>query len=160
VEAQTMKLIGLTIAILAIVSSAAPSAGGDGAPAGVRNCTWCHGASGHGYGNAPELAGQRHQYIENQLLDFHNHVRDNPFSQQYMWGAATNLNAQTARDLAMYFATLPPKSANDGVRELADMGREIYLEGRRFSCRSRPRPAFGATWCMAWRRISRQRSRH
>ena len=81
------------------------------------------------HANAPELAGQRHQYIENQLLDFHNHVRDNPFSQQYMWGAAANLNAQTARDLANYFSMLPAKPANDGVGELAAIGREIYLEG-------------------------------
>ena len=124
-----MRLIGLTIVALAIVSSAAPSPAGDGTPAGVRNCTWCHGTSGHGYANAPELAGQRHQYIENQLLDFHNHVRDNPFSQQYMWGAAANLNAQTARDLAIYFSTVPPKSANDGIPQLADIGREIYFEG-------------------------------
>ena len=65
-----MRITGLTIAILAMISTAAPSPAGDGAPAGVRNCTWCHGTSGHGYANAPELAGQRHQYIENQLLDF------------------------------------------------------------------------------------------
>jgi cytochrome c553 len=129
VEEQIMKVIGWTIAIVAIVSSAGPSPAGDGAPTGVRNCTWCHGTSGHGYGNAPELAGQRHEYIENQLLDFHNHVRDNPFSQQYMWGAAANLDAQTARGLAIFFSTLPPKAANDGVRELADVGRAIYLEG-------------------------------
>jgi cytochrome c553 len=129
VEAQTMRLIALTIAILAIVWSAAPSPAGDGAPAGVRNCTWCHGTSGHGYAPAPRLAGQRHQYIENQLLDFHSHLRDNPFSQQYMWGAAANLNAQTVRDLAIYFSMLSPKPANDGVIELAAIGREIYLGG-------------------------------
>src|SRR6516225_9047210 len=142
-----MRIIGLMVAILATISTAAPSPAGDGAPAGVRNCTWCHGTSGHGYANAPELAGQRHQYIENQLLDFHNHVRDNPFSQQYMWGAAANLNAQTARDLAVYFSLLPPKPANDGVGELAAIGREIYLEGI---------PEFGyaldssGTICCAW----------
>ena len=124
-----MRITGLTVAILTMILTAGPLPAGDGAPAGIRNCTWCHGTSGHGYANAPELAGQRHQYIENQLLDFHNHVRDNPFSQQYMWGAAANLNAQTARDLAVYFSLLPPKPANDGVGELAAIGREIYLEG-------------------------------
>jgi len=68
-----MRITGLTIAILAMISTVGPSPAGDGAPAGVRNCTWCHSTSGHGYANAPELAGQQHQYIENQLLDFHNH---------------------------------------------------------------------------------------
>ena len=69
-----MRITGLTVAILAMISTAGPSTAGDGTPAGVRNCTWCHGTSGHGYANAPELAGQRHQYIENQLLDFHNNI--------------------------------------------------------------------------------------
>jgi cytochrome c553 len=125
----SMRFIFLAVTLLAVVVTAVTVPAGDFAPAGVRNCTWCHGTSGHGYANVPELAGQRHQYIENQLLDFHNHVRDNPFSQQYMWGAAANLNAQTARDLAIYFSTLPPKSANDGIPQLADVGREIYFEG-------------------------------
>jgi cytochrome c553 len=124
-KARIMTLIGSMA--LAMAASAGSSPAGDGASAGARNCTWCHGR--HGYAPAPQLAGQRHRYIENQLLDFHNHVRDNPFSQQYMWGAAANLNAQTARDLAIYFSMLPPKPANDGVIELASLGREIYLEG-------------------------------
>jgi len=46
-----------------------------------------------------------------------------------MWGAAANLSAQTARDLAMYFATLPPKAANDGDTRLAALGSTIYQQG-------------------------------
>jgi cytochrome c553 len=98
-------------------------------PASIRNCIWCHGTSGRGYTPAPRLAGQQHQYIENQLLDFRAHTRDNPFSRQYMWSAVANLSPQTARDLATYFSTLPPKAANDGDRELATTGRAIYQEG-------------------------------
>jgi cytochrome c553 len=124
-----MRLFSAIVALLPVLVTAGSLPANDFAPAGARNCTWCHGTSGHGYAPAPQLAGQRHQYIENELLDFHNHVRDNPFSQKYMWGAAANLNAQTARDLAIYFSTLPPKSANDGIPQLADIGREIYFEG-------------------------------
>jgi cytochrome c553 len=124
-----MKNIRLKIAILAIVSSAAPLLAGDVEPASIRNCTWCHGTSGHGYAPAPRLAGQRHQYIENQLLNFRTHTRDNPLSRQYMWNAVANLSPQTARDLATYFSTLPPKAANDGDEELAGIGRAIYQEG-------------------------------
>jgi cytochrome c553 len=123
-----MKLIRFTVAILAIVSSAGASSAGD-VESISRNCTWCHGTSGHGYATAPQLAGQRHEYIMNQLYDFRTHVRDNPFSQQYMWGAAANLGHRTADDLALYFSVLPPKAANDGFRELAAIGREIYQEG-------------------------------
>ena len=126
---QIMKRIRLKIAILAIVCSAAPSVAGHADSLAVRNCTWCHGTSAQGYTPAPRLAGQRYQYLENQLADFHAHTRDNPFSKQYMWGAAANLRPQTVRDLAMYFSALPPKAANDGDRGSATLGRTIYQEG-------------------------------
>jgi cytochrome c553 len=95
----------------------------------VKNCTWCHGTSAQGYTPAPRLAGQRSQYLENQLAGFRTHARDNPLSQQYMWGATANLSAQTARDLATYFSTLPPKAAGDGDMELVATGRAIYQVG-------------------------------
>jgi cytochrome c553 len=123
-----MQLIKLKIAILAIAVSAASSLSAD-ERVPVQNCTWCHGTSGQGFSTAPRLAGQRHQYIENQLLDFKAHTRDNPFSKQYMWGAAAALSHQTAHDLALYFSAIPPKPANDGERELAGRGRTIYENG-------------------------------
>jgi cytochrome c553 len=124
---EVMKRIGLTIAILVIVAAAVPAWAGDSAA--VRNCTWCHGTSGQGYMVAPRLAGQRPQYIESQIRSFHEHTRDNPFSKQYMWGAVAALGPHAARDLAIYFATIAPKPANDGDRNLAARGRTIYLEG-------------------------------
>jgi cytochrome c553 len=95
----------------------------------VKNCTWCHGTSAQGYTPAPRLAGQRSQYLENQLAGFRTHARDNPLSQQYMWDAAANLSAQSARDLATYFSALPPKAAGDGNVELVATGRAIYQVG-------------------------------
>jgi cytochrome c553 len=119
-----MKFVRSKIAVLALVASAVPSLAGD-----IQNCTWCHGGSAQGYGAAPRLAAQRPQYIENQLRSFLNHTRDNPFSKQYMWGAAANLSAQTARYLAIYFSSLPPEAANDGDKELAAAGRALYEHG-------------------------------
>lgn len=95
----------------------------------VRNCTWCHGSSAQGYTSAPRIAGQRSQYIENSLLSFKTHIRDNPYSQQYMWGAAANLSIGMAHDFALYFSELPPEPANDGNNALVNEGRLIYLEG-------------------------------
>jgi cytochrome c553 len=95
----------------------------------VKNCTWCHGTSAQGYAAAPRLAGQRPQYLEQQLAAFRTHARDNPLSQQYMWGAAAYLDARSARDLAMYFSTLPPRAAGDGEIELVAMGKTIYQVG-------------------------------
>jgi cytochrome c553 len=124
---EVMKRIGLKIAILAIVATAVPAWAGDSAS--VRNCTWCHGTAAQGFMTAPRLAGQRPQYIESQIRSFHEHTRDNPFSKQYMWGAVAALSPNAARDLSVYFASLPPKPANDGDRNLAARGRTIYLEG-------------------------------
>ncbi len=95
----------------------------------VRNCTWCHGGSASGYPPAPALAAQRPQYVAKQLANFRTHTRDNPFSRQYMWGAARNLDADSVRNLALYFASLPPRAANDGVPNLVGIGQTIYQEG-------------------------------
>jgi cytochrome c553 len=124
-----MNNIRSKIAVLTIIVSAGSSLTGHAESPAVRNCTWCHGASGQGYTPAPRLAGQRAEYIWNQLLSFHQHERDNPFSKQFMWGAAANLSPWTARELAAYFSTVPPKAANDGDAELAADGRTIYQEG-------------------------------
>jgi len=125
-----MKRIGLQIAILAMVASTVSIVSvWAGESAAVRNCTWCHGTGAQGYTVAPRLAGQRPQYIMSQIRSFHEHTRDNPFSKQYMWGAVAALSPYTARDLAAYFASIPPKPANDGDASLASRGRTIYMEG-------------------------------
>jgi cytochrome c553 len=124
-----MKFVRSKLAVLALVASTLPSFAGDMDAVKFRNCTWCHEESAQGYGPAPRLAAQRPRYIENQLLSFRMHTRDNPFSKQYMWGAATNLNPRTMRDLAIYFSTLPPQVANDGDKELAATGRALYEHG-------------------------------
>jgi cytochrome c553 len=116
----TSKIATLVMFLVA----GSPLLAGEAAP--IRNCTWCHGTGGQGFTTAPRLAGQRHQYIINQLLDFSRHTRDNPLSKQYMWGAAANLSPQAVREFAMYFSALPAKAANDGDSELAAKGKNIY----------------------------------
>ncbi|HLN08893.1 MAG TPA: hypothetical protein VK281_08040, partial [Xanthobacteraceae bacterium] len=74
-----MKLVSSKIAVVALVACVVPALAGEALagdvtaagltagglePAGVRNCTWCHGTSGQGYPVAPGLAAQRYQYIE------------------------------------------------------------------------------------------------
>jgi len=124
-----MTRTGLKLAMLALVALAAPAWAGGGDSPGIRNCTWCHGTSGQGFMVAPRLAGQRPQYIESQIRSFREHSRDNPFSKQYMWGAVAALGPGAARDLAIYFSTIAPKAANDGRRDVATIGRKIYIEG-------------------------------
>jgi cytochrome c553 len=124
-----MRGIRPRLAVLAIGCLAVSAIAGHAESPAVRNCTWCHGTAAQGFTPAPRLAGQRQQYLENQLAGFRTHGRDNPLSKQYMWGAAESLNARTARDLAAYFSTLPPKAAGDGDTELVATGRTIYQQG-------------------------------
>jgi len=124
-----MALKRLRIAFLVIISITVPTLAGGDETAAVRNCTWCHGTSAEGFATAPRLAGQRPQYVMNQLLDFRRHTRDSPFSRQFMWGAVENLTPWTAHDLASYFAAISPQAANDGDPELAGAGRAIFEEG-------------------------------
>jgi cytochrome c553 len=124
-----IKFVISTTAVLALIASAVPSLAGSMEPANVRNCTWCHGASAQGYAPAPRLAGQRSRYTENQLLSFRKHTRDNPFSKQYMWGAAANLSPSTARYLAFYFSKELPKAANDGDKALVASGKTLFEDG-------------------------------
>ena len=46
-----------------------------------------------------------------------------------MWGAVASLDSRMARDLAIYFSTLPPKAAADGNGEIAAIGRTLYEDG-------------------------------
>lgn len=124
-----MKPTSLKITVLAIIFCASSAWTGHAESLAIQNCNWCHGASAQGYAPAPRLAGQSHKYIENQLISFSDHTRDNPFSRQYMWGAAANLSPQMAHYLAMYFSTVPPKAADDGSRELFAIGATIYQDG-------------------------------
>ena len=124
-----MKRIWSKLAIMAIVASSIFTARAFAESSAVRNCTWCHGADAQGYTVAPRLAGQRPQYILSQIQSFHEHTRDNPFSKQYMWSAVASLGSGAARDLANYFASIPPRPANDGDAELAARGKRIFMDG-------------------------------
>lgn len=122
-----MKRIALQIALLAMTACTGSAWAWE--DANVRNCTWCHGTSAQGYTIAPRLAGQRATYLETQMRSFRDHTRDNPFSKQYMWGAVAALDSRAASDLAAYFASLPPRPANDGDPNLIVKGKAIYMGG-------------------------------
>ncbi len=124
-----MKHIRLGMTVLAFMSFAVPASAGQFGNVNTRNCTWCHGASAQGYTPAPRLAGQRPQYLANQLHNFIDRRRDNPFSKLYMWHAAANIDSQDVRYLATYFSRLHPKAADDGDMSLVAAGRRIFQDG-------------------------------
>lgn len=123
-----MKRKVALLSLLTILSCVAgPLDAGQMVPA--KNCTWCHGTSAEGYSNAPRLAGQQQLYLAKQLKDFREHVRDNPYSRDFMWNAVARIDPDLADAFAAYFATLPAEPANDGHRELVANGRAIYQLG-------------------------------
>lgn len=125
---EVMKHIRLKMAMLVVLASIGPAAAWEGGSS-VRDCNWCHGTSAQGYSVAPRLAGQRPANVLKQISDLHSHLRDNPFSKQYMWGAVATLPPGAARDLAAYYANIHPKPANDGNPNLVAAGRAIYMQG-------------------------------
>ncbi len=88
-------------------------------------CSWCHGEAGHGVATAPGLAGQRIEYIENQLKSFHEHTREGSM----MWGATFGSSVQSSHDIAAYFSAMPAMAANDGDKALVARGGAIYRDG-------------------------------
>lgn len=85
--------------------------------------------SAEGYSKAPRLAGQREDYLVNQLQSFATHKRDEFLSTKYMWYAAAHLDPLTVRNLAAYFSALQPEAAKDGDSELVAEGRIIFENG-------------------------------
>ena len=122
-----MKRFRTKMAVLAISLATAGPLLADDLP--VRNCTWCHGMSAQGYSKAPRLAGQRVDYLVNQLQSFATHKRDEFLSTKYMWYAAAHLDPLTVHNLAAYFSALPPEAAKDGDSELVAEGRIIFENG-------------------------------
>ena len=122
-----MKNFRTKMAVLAISLATAGPLLADDLP--VRNCTWCHGTSAQGYYKAPRLAGQREDYLVNQLQAFATHKRDEFLSTKYMWNAAAHLDPLTLRNLAAYFSALPPEAAKDGDSALAAEGKIIFENG-------------------------------
>ena len=95
----------------------------------VGNCTWCHGTSAQGFSVAPRLAGQRQDYVVNQLQSFAAHKRDDFLATKYMWNATAQLDPTTAANLAAYFSALAPMAANDGDSALVAEGKSIFENG-------------------------------
>ncbi|WP_028207240.1 c-type cytochrome [Paraburkholderia nodosa] len=92
-------------------------------------CSNCHGANGVSISPTfPKLAGQRMEYLVDQLSDFKSHTRADPNAQRFMWGF-THLTDTQIDELATYFSS---QSAVLGVASdlaLINEGKAIYHSG-------------------------------
>lgn len=87
-------------------------------------CAACHGPQGVAIApNFPNLAGQSATYLYVQLKTLKNGQRSDPI----MSGQAAALNDADMRNLAAYYASLPPKPA--GHADAASRGGRLFLDG-------------------------------
>ena len=101
--------MGIALATAALADDGNPTAGK--AKAEAAGCFACHGADGIATQNGlalskfvPNLAAQPNLYLQFQLVYFRNGVRKN----ELMGAMAQSLSDEDVRNLAAYFASLPP----------------------------------------------------
>jgi cytochrome c553 len=93
-------------------------------------CASCHGPRGDGISSAfPRLAGQQSAYLEGQLVAFRDHLRGDPSAVAYMWGMASQLDGQTIKQLAAYYAAQSAVPGVPGEQVLLEKGKPIYEQG-------------------------------
>ncbi len=100
-------VVAMAVAVISAPAFAWPGSGGDVSAGKTKSatCTACHGQNGISVNdNWPNLAGQKENYIVEQLHAFKSGTRTNPI----MSGIAKMLNDQDIRDLAAYFSSLKP----------------------------------------------------
>ncbi|OXI24273.1 c-type cytochrome [Burkholderia sp. AU15512] len=92
-------------------------------------CSNCHGATGVSVSPMfPKLAGQRKEYLVDQLTDFKSHARADPNAKRFMWGF-THLTDAQIDELATYFSSQPAVLGEADDRALIDAGRAIFVGG-------------------------------
>ena len=93
-------------------------------------CATCHGVDGNSKNPmVPRLAGQKAWYIEQQLKEFRNHTRGDPYAVAYMWGMASQLSDSTIDGLANYFSRQKTgPGASHSAAKVAE-GDKIFHDG-------------------------------
>lgn len=93
-------------------------------------CATCHGPNGNSISSAfPRLAGQNAPYTEAQLKAFKDRTRGDPYAQAYMWGMASQLDEDTIRRLAAYYAAQKPVPRRPGDVARMAQGKQIFENG-------------------------------
>lgn len=103
-----MRYPSFILLLLVLFSFAAPAAAGD-AKVGERKaliCAGCHGKDGVGIApTIPNLAGQKQEYLELQLMAFRAGIRKN----MQMTPMAKSLTDDDIKNIAAFYAALPAK---------------------------------------------------
>jgi len=118
---------------LVALACAAPSLQAQEADAGrlaAQVCASCHGPRGDSISPAfPKIAGQRPEYLENQLKANRDRTRADPMAQAYMWGMTSQLGDDMIKRLAAFYSGQKPAPGKAGNAALMQKGGAIYAQG-------------------------------
>ena len=94
-------------------------------------CSECHGANGSAPpGEAPNLAGQKTEFLRRQLRAFKSHSRSDEAATANMWPVAHELSERQIDDLAAYFAAQPARAQpTEGSPARIAAGQAIFARG-------------------------------
>ena len=93
-------------------------------------CSMCPGPDGKTINPMfPRLAGQHAWYLEQQLKEFRDHTRGDPYAVAYMYGMAGELSNATIAALAQYFSHQTPGPGTPHPAAVIAEGSEIYHHG-------------------------------
>ncbi len=129
------SLLCASLAALALTCTPALAAGAYTPPSRARQlaigyCGVCHGVNGNSKNPMfPRLAGQKAWYIEQQLKEFRNHTRRDPYAVSYMWGMANGLSNSTIDALAKYFSRQKPAGGTSHATAEVAEGNQIFHHG-------------------------------
>ena len=122
--------ISLMTMTIACVAPSLRAQEADTAKLAAQVCASCHGPRGDSISPGfPKIAGQRAEYLQNQLKAFRDRTRADPMAQAYMWGMTSQLGDDAIRKLSAFYSEqkLPRGKAADP--KLAQAGKAIYEEG-------------------------------
>jgi cytochrome c553 len=102
----------------------------DAAKLATQVCASCHGPRGDSISPGfPKIAGQRAEYLENQLKAFRDRTRADPMAQAYMWGMTSQLSEDSVKKLAAFYSGQKPAPGKAGNAKLVQSGKTIYETG-------------------------------
>jgi cytochrome c553 len=123
-------IVPLSLMTISCMAPSLQAQEADAAKLAAQVCASCHGPRGDSISPGfPKIAGQRAEYLQNQLKAFRDRTRADPMAQAYMWGMTSQLGDDAIRQLSAFYSEqkLPRGKAADP--KLAQTGKAIYEEG-------------------------------
>jgi cytochrome c553 len=123
-------ILPLSLVALACTAPSLQAQDTDAAKLATQVCASCHGPRGDSISPAfPKIAGQRPEYLENQLKAFRDRTRADPMAQAYMWGMTSQLSDDSIKKLAAYYSGQKPAQGTAGNPKVLQSGKAVYETG-------------------------------